>query len=126
MRRQGETYEPAGGASSSGSPRLGSRPAQIIPDNLFYIENDRFVPLQAYALARAFGCIYGRIENNIVRPIYNRDHKMVVVDEDDLSVHVIDKEHADNLGINKPLPYKPLSKPPLHPGPQRRNRHGFN
>ena len=75
---------------------------RVVPDDLLFKENDRFVPLRsAFASANYGTFTIGKLENGYVLPIYNQNHKMVIIDDRDKSVIEISPEEADSLGINK-------------------------
>ena len=75
--------------------------AHEVPANLYYIKNGRLEQLSTFVSAISDHYTVGRIVDGFVRPLYSENGKMVIVDNRDGSLHVINKEQAANLGINR-------------------------
>ncbi|XP_033224015.1 uncharacterized protein LOC117177439 [Belonocnema kinseyi] len=129
-RLSGQVHEPRGGPSTSRrsgenessyenrqcipqneaevQPKTKLSGAQIVPDNIFYEKDGIFFPLDIFIAATKHHFTYGRVENGYVRPIYNKNRKMVIIDCIQKSVHEITAQEAEKMGINKPIPAAPI------------------
>ena len=80
------------------------RDVEFVP-GLYYIKQNHLAPLTGdYAAANRAGFMIGRIVDGYVRPIYNKNHQIVIVRENDRQIFVVTQEQAEAFGVNKPLP----------------------
>ena len=76
----------------------------------FYKENGEFIsinPPKYHSVIRN-GKLVGIIMDGIVRPIYNADHKIVILSEDRREERVVSLAYAEKLGVNQAVPDKHL------------------
>ena len=150
MRGPGQVHVPPGGPSTSGrseSPekedrfepgafRVSSEPVHfndrkyddtILPRGLWYEKNGHYQLLDGVSITAigARGFIIGIADGGYIRPIYNENHKMVVVYEEDKRVREITPEQAERLLINRPIPdrtptvHNVPNEPNMSAGPSR-------
>ena len=147
MRGPGQVHVPLGGPSTSGRSELDeellSEPelqndeaTQLnLPSGLLYENNGHFLPLEGISITvhvREF--IVGILIDNYIRPIYDENHKMVVIHEGTQRVLEITPEQAERFRINKPMPNQHneanttagSSRPPRDRRGRRRNQQRHN
>lgn len=77
-------------------------------NDLFYKnEKGQYMPLinRSHGAATRDNKIIGIIIDKYVRPIYNRNHKMVMLRENDRKQIQVSLEYAERLGVNTPAKY---------------------
>ena len=106
----------------------------IIPPGLWQEKNGRFQSLDGVVISviAVCGLMIGIADDGYIRPIYNENHKMVVIREKDKIVREITPEQAERLHINQPMPNRrrvpnvPIgpnvhNEPNVHNGPNVHN-----
>ena len=104
--------------ADSGVPHEKKVRAHTIRNDLLYEKDGQFLPLQIFTSVSAEHYTFGRVENGYIRAIYNQNHKMVIIDDRNDSLHEMTPEEAAEVGINSSIyeRYEPKS-PPRAPGP---------
>ena len=76
-------------------------------DGRHYVEqNGQLVPLVRgrYASAIVRDTIIGKIIDGFVRPLYNANRKIVILEENGRYERVVSLQRAEKLGVNRPVP----------------------
>ena len=94
--------------------------SNLIPAGLWYEKNGRFRPLDGILVSAVIrrGMIIGFVEGGYLRPIYNENHKMVIIYENNKRVREITPQQAEQLRINQRL-LNVQSEPNMSAGPNR-------